>query len=648
MSTIFALDIGTRKIAGLLMEQEGQKYIVHHVVIKEQLPNAMQDGQIHDIPKVAQTIREVVAEISAYTSLQITEAVVAAAGRSLRTQRGQSTIRLPLNQEITGDMLGRLELSAVQDALANMNQYRVQTAVDTYLCVGYSVVQSYLDDQPIQNLLGHQGYSASVEVIATFLPRIVVDSLMTALRLAGLEIQSLTLEPIAAMHAVIPQSMRMLNLALVDVGAGTSDIAITADGTVKAFGMIPQAGDLITKIIADHYLLDFMEAERAKRQLNSGSIVECFDVLGNRLQIDCGEVLSLIQPAVASLAHKISNEISALNDGPPKGVILIGGGSLTPHLDREIARYLQLPDNLVRVRDRASLANIKGADDYLGPQLVTPISIGCNHLDQLAMKLQKVTINGKTVHFLRISDATIGDALLNAGYDVDRLVNHTARCVDIMVNQKPCTIRGHSPAPVRILCNGEPAALQSKLQDQDTLEISIVENAEASPVLVSDLVQQLKLAKRLMINGRHLTIIPPIVINGQEKPLDCALADGDKAAYTPVETVADALRQAGIDSGQNSIVVYVNDQRVQLDGPASVMVNGKPGHLSQPIRDGDRIECQPQAKAKFILADIFRVYQPHRMEDIKQIKFWINDQPAGYTDEISGGDRIRLEIDHKN
>ncbi|MGB4471933.1 MAG: cell division protein FtsA [Limnochordia bacterium] len=111
MSTIFALDIGTRKIAGLLMEQEGQKYIVHHVVIKEQLPNAMQDGQIHDIPKVAQTIREVVAEISAYTSLQITEAVVAAAGRSLRTQRGQSTIRLPLNQEITGDMLGRLELS---------------------------------------------------------------------------------------------------------------------------------------------------------------------------------------------------------------------------------------------------------------------------------------------------------------------------------------------------------------------------------------------------------------------------------------------------------------------------------------------------------------------------------------------------------
>ena len=110
MSTIFALDIGTRKIAGLLMEQDSQNYTVHRVVIKEQLPNAMQDGQIHDIPKVAQIVKEVAAEISTHASQPITEAVVAAAGRSLRTQRGQATIRLPLNQEITEETLGELEL----------------------------------------------------------------------------------------------------------------------------------------------------------------------------------------------------------------------------------------------------------------------------------------------------------------------------------------------------------------------------------------------------------------------------------------------------------------------------------------------------------------------------------------------------------
>ena len=648
MSTIFALDIGTRKIAGLLMEQDSQNYTVHRVVIKEQLPNAMQDGQIHDIPKVAQIVKEVAAEISTHASQPITEAVVAAAGRSLRTQRGQATIRLPLNQEITEETLGELELGAVHDALNRMSQYQVQTAIDTYLCVGYSVVQSYLDDQPIQNLLGHQGYSASVEVIATFLPRIVIDSLMTALRLAGLEIQSLTLEPIAAMHAVIPPSMRMLNLALVDVGAGTSDIAITADGTVKAFGMIPQAGDLITRIIADHYLLDFMEAEKAKRQLNTNSIVECTDVLGNHIKIDGEEILKLIQSAVSLLAHKISNEISALNDGPPKGVILIGGGSLTPHLDREIAKYLQMPANLVRIRDRASLTNIKGADDYLGPQLVTPICIGCNHLDHLSMRLQKVTINGKTVHFLRLSDATVGDALLNAGFNIDRIIHRTTPTVDLNINHKPYTIRGHSLAPTEIMCNGQPATLQTKLQGQDVIEISIVENRETSPILLQDLVQQLKLGKRLMINGKHVTLFPTIRVNGQEQPPTYTLADGDQVTYTPIETMAAALQQAGIGGIQSSIVVYVNEERVQLNGPSQVLLNGKPGSLDQAVRDGDRIECQPQAKTRFILADIFQVYQPHRLQHIKQIKFLINGQPAGYTDEINNGDRIQLEIDHKD
>lgn len=646
MSTIFALDIGTRKIAGLLMEQEAQQYTVHHVVIKEQLPNAMQDGQIHDIPKVAQVIREVAAEISTHTSEPITEAVVAAAGRSLRTQRGQATIKLPLNQEITWEFLGELELSAVQDALSQTSQYRVQTAVDTYLCVGYSVVQKYLDDQPIENLVGHQGYSASVEVIATFLPRIVVDSLMTALRLAGLGIQSLTLEPIAAMHAVIPPSMRMLNLALVDVGAGTSDIAITADGTVKAFGMIPQAGDLITRITADHYLLDFMEAEQVKRQLNTNSVIRYTDALGNRLEVSQEEVLALIQPAVATLAHKISNEISALNDGAPKGVILIGGGSLTAPGSGDC----QVPAAAGQSGQNPGSGQpqqYQGANEYLGPQLVTPICIGCNHLDQLAMKLQKVTVNGKTVHFLRLSDATVGDALLNAGYDIDRLIDHTARTLELTINQEPFTIRGHGRAPTQILCNGEPATLRTRLQGKDVIEIDIVENQEARPILLQDLVEQLRLYKSLIINGEHTAIIPAITVNGQEQPLTYALDDGDSITYEPVETVGAALKRAGVEVVQSSITVYVNDEKVELKGPPRVLINGQPGSLDLAVNDGDRVECRPQSEARFILADIFQVYQPYRLEDIKQITFWINGQPAGYTDQIHGGDQIRLEIDHK-
>lgn len=85
-------------------------------------------------------------------------------------------------------------------------------------------------------MIDQQGDEASVEIIATFLPKVVVESLISALNRSGLEMEALTLEPIAAINVLMPPSMRRLNVALVDIGAGTSDIAITDMGTIIAYG----------------------------------------------------------------------------------------------------------------------------------------------------------------------------------------------------------------------------------------------------------------------------------------------------------------------------------------------------------------------------------------------------------------------------
>ncbi len=81
--------------------------------------------------------------------------------------------------------------------------------------------------------------------------------------------EALTLEPIAAINVLVPPSMRRLNVALVDIGAGTSDIAITNHNTVVSYGMVPVAGDEITEALSNHYLLDFPVAEQAKRFLET-------------------------------------------------------------------------------------------------------------------------------------------------------------------------------------------------------------------------------------------------------------------------------------------------------------------------------------------------------------------------------------------
>ena len=121
----------------------------------------------------------------------------------------------------------------------------------TYYCVGHSVIQYTLDGYAFSTLVNHRGRQAAVELIATFLPSEVVESLYGAMQQTELTIMSITLEPIAAISAVIPQELRLLNIALVDVGAGTSDIAITNNGSVCAYTMATMAGTSAQKVLAN-------------------------------------------------------------------------------------------------------------------------------------------------------------------------------------------------------------------------------------------------------------------------------------------------------------------------------------------------------------------------------------------------------------
>ena len=167
---------------------------------------------------------------------------VAAAGRALKTVEGSMAIDISEGSLISIEDVNRLELAAVQQAQQKLLSSKPVTVEDYYYCVGYSVLHHRLDGEIIGSLIDQAGRSASVDVIATFLPQVVVESLLAALKRAGLEMEALTLEPIAAINVLIPPSMRRLNVALVDIGAGTSDIAITNNSTVVAYGMVPISG----------------------------------------------------------------------------------------------------------------------------------------------------------------------------------------------------------------------------------------------------------------------------------------------------------------------------------------------------------------------------------------------------------------------
>ncbi|NLJ79870.1 MAG: hypothetical protein GX335_02475 [Firmicutes bacterium] len=699
---VFALDIGTRKIAGLLMSPTEEGFVINHGSLYQQLPKAMADGQIHHIDAVTKIISRVKKELEEKSGRDLKQVAVAAAGRSLITRTGRSSIALRPNQRLSASEVKALELEAVWSAIKKLSADGQEGVLDSYLCVGYSTVHYYLDQEPIGSLLGHQGREGQVEVIATFLPRIVINSLGTALENAGLEMASLTLEPIAAMHIVVPATMRMLNIALVDIGAGTSDLAISAQGTVRAYGMVSSAGDQITKEISNHFLLDLAVAEQVKVNLRPGKTTRCRDVFGNELALSYEQILEVIHPKTIELTEKIAQEILRLNDGPPKGIILIGGGSLTPKLAPLLAKILDLPENLVRVRDRTNLPVVEGAPHFSGPEIITPIGIGCTYLDGLAMELTHVTVNDEKLQFLKLTSSTVGDALVNSGLTPADLIGRPGPAYTVEINNRCVSIPGTMGKPALILKNEKPAELETNLNEGDQITVTPGVPGKSPQITVGEFVDAESYTFEITLNGSPLTVEPILLVNKEPQNKDYLIQDRDKITLQPITNIRELLQhldlplqreirfklngkettalekikvlingkekplQTALRQGQNiefrhekctlgdicrpaqgpvSITVTINEQPFKLSPPQSIpLVNGEKASFDQIIKQNDVIEYQAGRELlnSFIVTDIFRDYQPEEPFLKTGGKILVNGEEAGFTTPLKNGDKIEL------
>ena len=409
---VFALDIGTRSVIGIVAEQRDG---LLHILATERMEHktrAMLDGQIHDVPQVAAVIREVKHRLTERTGA-LQSAAVAAAGRALYTMTAEA------EQEITGTITSAqqrdLDFAGVQAAQRKLAHSHTVDDPTRYYCVGYSTIRYTLDDNELKTLVGQRGRHAQATVIATFLPRQVVDSMQSALREAHLEMRALTLEPIAGINVLIPPTMRHLNLVLVDIGAGTSDVAITRDGSVIAYGMVPMAGDEITEAISREYLLDFNVAEEVKRKAADGQDVSFTDILGMKLSLTAKQIVTAIRPGIEHLANAIAKQILELNGDPPQAVMLVGGGSLTPMMPELVAAALGIPEARVAVRQPDEVDGIAELPEELhAPDAVTPLGIlkiaSINTLHFLA-----VWINDIEYSLFNFRELNVSDALLAAG-----------------------------------------------------------------------------------------------------------------------------------------------------------------------------------------------------------------------------------------
>jgi len=619
---IFSLDIGTRKVVGIVAKKLGEKLQIVDVEVIEHKSRTMLDGQIHNINEVAKITKTIKANLEKRLTINLRQVGVAVAGRALKTIHSKIEKNTPLDEEITDDNVRNMELEAVSSVLRDANHNFGQ---GDYYCVGYSVVYYELDGEVIGNLVGHFGRKMSVEVIATFLPRVVVDSMFSVLRRAELEVVNLTLEPIAAINVIIPTDIRRLNLLLLDIGAGTSDIALTKEGSVFAYGMVPEAGDEITELICEKYILDFNTAERIKRLLTKQETVKFKDILGRNHELSSSKIIEEIRVRVQKLADSICRGVRELNQKIPHAAILVGGGSLTPLFAKELARSFPLDETNIGIRLPEMIENVEDKTGKLkGPDMVTPIGIAVMTARSSGLRFTDLYVNDKHVHVLDIQqDLDVLGALVAAGVDQLRLYGKIGQAICVEINGKLKVIRGKLGQPAQINLNGQVASLISKVKNKDKIGFVEAIDGEDAQAKIQDIIGDLNI--KVTVNEQQVQIQPRILMNGFPVSLDTDLVDRANIEYEPFVEAKDVLKHIGIDMNslkEREIVVRVNKEpRVLSQSNFSLIIDDKKATLDSKVSEDNIIKLEMDQPEFYRIRDVVEIPSPG-----KNVQVFLNGQ----------------------
>ena len=527
---IFGLDIGTRSIVGTVGYKEKDKFNVVAMAVKYHETRSMIDGQIHDIGKVSEDIVCVKNQLEEQLGgRKLTEVCIAAAGRVLKTAVGHGEYEFNENTLINQEYIHSIDLIGVEKAHEIiMDELSLNKENTKYYCVGYTVVKYYLNDYEINNLEGHKGTKIAADVLATFLPEEVVSSLYSAVENSGLVVNNLTLEPIAAINVAIPENYRLLNIALVDVGAGTSDICITKDGSIIGYGMIPSAGDEMTECLIKKYLVDFNTAEKLKLVSPKKKSVSYKDIMGVSHKITPDEILSSLEAAKKNIAKKVAEKIIELNGGTAvSAVFIVGGGGKISGFSEMVAGYLKLPKERVALRGQEVMNDINiFVDDVKKDSLyVTPIGICLNYFDQ-KNNFIFVNVNGERVKLYNNDKLTIFDAAVQYGFPKEDIFPKRGDDITFKINGKTRIVRGYTGEPAVIIQNDKEVGMNSLIEANDRIKITPSTKGACASIELGSLPEFTGILN-FNVNDSEITCPKFPIVNGKAESQLYQICDGD-------------------------------------------------------------------------------------------------------------------------
>ena len=560
---VFGLDIGTRSIVGTVGYRTGEKFHVIAQEVKQHDTRSMLDGQIHDIDRVGRTIADVKDEIERKIERQLNEVCIAAAGRVLKTVTVSAEIDYEDEIVIDPEQVYTLDMLGIEKAYEEFHENNDSDM--KFYCVGYTVVKYYVNGYPMSAPEKHKAKKFAVDLIATFLPDDVVDGLYKAVEIADLTVANLTLEPIAAIQAAVPDKFRMLNIALVDVGAGTSDISITRDGSIIAYGMIPKAGDELTEAIAQALLLDFSMAEYVKTKASEEETITYEDIMGLSHTIEPEEVVKLVENVINDMTTDIADKIMELNgDRSVSAVFVVGGGGKIPTFTDKIAEKLSIIKERVALRGKEVLQEIdyQIENPMIDSMFVTPVGICLNYYDQ-KNNFIFVNFNGKRIKLYDSGHLTVADAAMQADFPNEGLFPRRGKELHFTVNGVQHMVRGSLGEAAVVKLNNVDVSLNSPIQAGDKIKVVESSAGEDAYSEIKEL-SEYGGTIRVIVNDTNVSLPQYAEVNGTLQSEFYSIQDGDDIKmlnYYTVKQITEFM-DVTIDTAYN---IYVNNKVATLD-----------------------------------------------------------------------------------
>jgi cell division protein FtsA len=403
---VVGLDIGTTKIACIVGKKLENGKIEILGVGKSQ-SDGVTRGVVSNIDKTVASIKAAVEEAEKESNVSIKLVNVGIAGQHIKSMQHRGMRTRTTNE----DEIARADIEALIEDMNKMVMLPGEEII-------HVLPQEFTVDNErgIKDPVGMAGVrlEANFHIITGQIT--AIKNIYKCVQKAGLTVDELTLEPLASAAAVLSEEEREAGVALVDIGGGTTDIAIFQDGIIRHSAVIPFGGNVITEDIKQGCNIMRLQAEQLKVRFGSALSTESKDIeiicipgLKGRepKEISSRNLAQIIQARMEEILEHVHFEIR--NSGMDKqligGIVLTGGGSQLKHM-KQLVEYVMGLDCRIGFPNEHVAKAVN--ESMLTPTMSTGVGLVINSLDKLSMESpREATQSNPEAFFTKPSPETL-------------------------------------------------------------------------------------------------------------------------------------------------------------------------------------------------------------------------------------------------